>query len=78
MTVSKADYNRYNTAKSLGDLDYPWRQSIEKDIKDGNFKSFTSANSTAKQFVIVTLDRANINCKVTNLGCGVHKIEVIV
>lgn len=73
----KADYSRYIAAKELSALDYPWRKNVTDDIESGCFTSFSSANSTAKQFVIVNLDRCGIKFTVTSLGCSVHKIEVI-
>jgi hypothetical protein len=72
-----ADYNRYIAAKELGTLDHVWRQCVKSDIESGSFTKFSSANQTAKQFVIVNLDRCGIKFTVTSLGCSVHKIEVV-
>lgn len=68
-------YERYTTAKDSGLLDYPWRERVKNDIESKKFKSFNTANQTAKQFVIVKLDNFGFKSKITNLGCGVHKIE---
>lgn len=72
-----ADYSRYIAAKELGALEHAWRQKVKSDIESGAFTKFSSANQTAKQFVIVNLDRCGIKFTVTSLGCSVHKIEVI-
>jgi Flp pilus assembly CpaE family ATPase len=72
-----ADYDRYTCAKDLSMLDYPWRQNMRKDIESGAFVKFVSANASAKQFVVVNLEKFGVNFKVTNLGCGVQKIESI-
>lgn len=72
----KPDYSKYTTGKDASMLDFQWRDNVRIDISKGGFKSFTSGNPTAKQWVIVCLDRCGLGVKVTNLGCGVHRIEV--
>lgn len=74
--IKKPDYSRYATARDAGLLDHGWRQGVKADIQAGDFKSFTSANATAKQWVVVCMDHAGLTAKITSLGCGVHRIEV--
>ncbi len=72
----KADYSRYTTAKNFTGIDPIWRSSIEEDVKSGDFKKFTSANSSAKQLVIYFIDKYGFKPVVESLGCSVHKITI--
>lgn len=73
---AKADYSRYATAKNFTGLDIQWKKDVEQDIKDGEFLKFTSANSSAKQYVIYLIDKHEMTPKVESLGCSVHKITI--
>lgn len=71
-----ADYERYVSSKSFSGIDPVWKKDIESDIASGQFVSFTSANSLAKQFVIFAIDKNGYDPKVRSLGCSVHKIAL--
>ena len=71
------DYSKYTTAKNFTGIDPAWRSDVEKDIQDGRFVKFTSANSSAKQIVIYLIDKHCKQPKVESLGCSVHKITAV-
>lgn len=70
------DYSKYTTAKNFTGLDPSWKKQVEEDVKTGKFKKFTSANPSAKQFVIYVIDKYDKTPKVEALGCSVHRITV--